>query len=888
MLYSLLSLLCSQAVHVVWGCKDCSEGYLVGATKSNMSSRRSGEHSIGGYMAQKSAKQKIQLQEAVGNELQSNIFRDVTIWVDGYTTPTQDELKQLVAENGGFHLYHYSASRVTHIIAEQMTDSKLQGMFRDKCIVRPAWIVDSIREGTKLSIASYRLSHYDDPMQPRILPHFTGENQRTAKQPGFLQEFYANSRLHHISTAKSILKSYVQEQKSLQQNLKIPKSVTDSAERVIMHVDMDCFFASVALRNKPELEGKPVVICHSEGTNGGAEIACASYGARKFGIKNGMWMQKAKDLCSDIVVLPYDFEEYTKVSKVLYDVLLKETSNIQAVSVDEALLEVTGLLEPEQLIIHANHIRQTIYEMTGCTASIGIGSSILLARLATKKAKPNGCFQAPTDPDRLRAWMMQWSPAEFPGIGYRYKKRLLADGICSVADILPRSLASLQGAYGKHVGKILHDFSRGIDDRPLELDAPRKTVGLDVNWGVRFSSRENMLEFMQGLSQELQQRLVSAGVQARHFTLKVRVRAAGQPVEPIKYLGCGICDDLVASMEVGKAVDDLAVIERVVVSLIKQVNPPFEEVRGIGLHATKLVEPSKSHHDNEAVWNKFLHKQGEQKTAALEREAMIEEGRKNGPKLLAFMESEFVVNLKPWLPAESPPSVSAMSHNEVPTLSQIDTDVFDALPAVVRSEILSEIERDKKDVVSGKRRKYCPEIPSVNVRKSGPAHRTSNTRDLTAGVDTISVETFRELPPDIQKELLDSYPTLRQMICKGSTGGHPILHRLDGKGAGNFVPPTPWNYSPDCFPLAFSPTICRNMDDFMRADEGPSPQMEEILIHYLSALMDTLQLEDATLCIRWLRRMGESQQSWKSCIQRVEAAIQRHGRQIYGCNLQFN
>lgn len=181
-----------------------------------------------------------------------------------------------------------------------------------------------------------------------------------------------------------------------------------SLERVIVHVDMDCFFASVAVRDSPHLRGKPIAVCHAGVTGDapaseakGGEISSCSYEARAYGVKAGMFFKQAKRMCPGLVAVPYDFDAYERVSISIYTLFysISERVVVEAKSVDEAYLDLTftaaAHLSPSQSSRDnveniVEKLRKNIFEETGCRASAGIGSCKLLARLGTAKAKPNG------------------------------------------------------------------------------------------------------------------------------------------------------------------------------------------------------------------------------------------------------------------------------------------------------------------------------------------------------------------------------------------------------------------------------------------------------------------------------------------------------------------
>lgn len=152
--------------------------------------------------------------------------------------------------------------------------------------------------------------------------------------PDFIQQYYAESRLHHLSTWKAELKSKMQRLA----NEKGPGSKVikrrPGSRRYIMHVDFDSFFCAVSLKSAPEYADKPTVVAHGTGT--GSEIASCNYPARKFGVKNGMWMKRALELCPDLKVLPYDFPGYEDASKLFYEAIVEVGGVVQSVSIDEA------------------------------------------------------------------------------------------------------------------------------------------------------------------------------------------------------------------------------------------------------------------------------------------------------------------------------------------------------------------------------------------------------------------------------------------------------------------------------------------------------------------------------------------------------------------------
>ncbi|KAG0257811.1 deoxycytidyl transferase [Mortierella polycephala] len=243
-------------------------------------------------------------------------------------------------------------------------------------------------------------------------------------QPGFVEKYYQSSRLHYLSTWKAKLREVTaQIQKD---KVTIPSK---SRNKSIMHVDFDCFFASVATRDKPELLNKPIAVAHgSGGSTSNSEIASCNYLAREFGVKNGMQLKGARALCPDLIVVPYEFQQYEDISIDFYKILLSYADELQAVSVDEALVDVSSRCSPdwdEQDNVQLRHgvpsgqetaeamqrmcpkelvqrVRDEIFQATGCHASVGMGPNILLAKLSTKRAKPHGQYIWPSAPGTER------------------------------------------------------------------------------------------------------------------------------------------------------------------------------------------------------------------------------------------------------------------------------------------------------------------------------------------------------------------------------------------------------------------------------------------------------------------------------------------------------
>ncbi|KAF2789219.1 DNA repair protein [Melanomma pulvis-pyrius CBS 109.77] len=430
----------------------------------------------------------------------------------------------------------------------------------------------------------------------------------TVVDPNFLEQYYRESRLHHLSTWKADLKSQLQAlaaEKSSSQKTKQKRS--PGTRRYVLHVDFDSFFAAVSLKKNPQYKEKPAVVAHGNGS--GSEIASCNYPARKFGIKNGMWMKKAQELCPDLKVLPYDFPGYEEASRTFYDVILDAGGVVQSVSIDEALIDVSnicaatggsdgrqvseGSIYREQAKADeiAQRLRDQVKVRTDCNVSVGIGGNILLAKVALRKAKPAGQYQI--KPEEILDFVGQLQVQDLPGVAWSIGSKLEEIGVKLVKDIREITKERLVQTLGPKTGEKLWDYSRGIDRTEVGEQVVRKSVSAEVNWGVRFENQEQADEFIGSLCGELQKRLLKEKVKGKQFTMKIMRRSLDAPMDPPKHLGHGKCDTFNKSLVLGVATNSRDILTKEALSILKGFGFSPGELRGIGVQMTKL-EPMKS------------------------------------------------------------------------------------------------------------------------------------------------------------------------------------------------------------------------------------------------------------------------------------------------------
>ncbi|KAI9345728.1 hypothetical protein BD770DRAFT_183450 [Pilaira anomala] len=543
------------------------------------------------YMQNKQSKLKQQEKELLNQSSQEQLplFDGCSIHINGYTDPPSSELRRSIIQYGGDYQHYLKKSSVTHIIATNLTNSKIQE-FRAYKVVRPEWILKSIESKQLLPWQNFRL--VPNSSDQKELP-FTGEclnkailktdwaRKSTTVNPEFIKRYYESSRLHHLSIWKGELKEIVA---NLQQKYPSKKRKSTQADDcVYMHVDFDCFFASVGIRDRPHLKDKPVAVSHSKGYCGdsSSDIASCNYVARTFNIRNGMTVGTAKHLCPQLQVIPYEFEKYRSVSEQFYEILFQYADAMQAVSVDEALLQINAYHDTL-----ATKIRTQIRDATGCEASVGVGPNILLARLSTRKAKPAGQFHCQTQ-DEIESLLTDTSVSELPGVGYAITEKLNDMNVKTIIEMRKIPKSELQAKLGTKMGQNLFNFSRGIDDRELTTHQKRQSISAELNWGVRFENEENERSFIEGLAKEVSDRLIKQQLKGKTITLKIMKRKE-VATQAAKHLGHGKVDTFSKSITISNYTNNSDTIFKSVYSLLKSFRFPCADIRGIGIQITRL------------------------------------------------------------------------------------------------------------------------------------------------------------------------------------------------------------------------------------------------------------------------------------------------------------
>lgn len=347
----------------------------------------------------------------------------------------------------------------------------------------------------------------------------------------------------------------------------------------VLHLDMDCFFAAVEVQRDPLLAKRPVVV---GGTGVRGVVASASYEARTFGIRSAMPTAEARRLCPHAEFLPARFGAYNEASRRLRAILDDVTPIVEPVALDEAYLDVAGahrLLGSSASI--ATMLRRRVAAELGLDCSVGVGTTKLIAKLASKAGKPTwgplGIVAGPgvvvIEPVDELAFLHRHPVRAVPGVGPRTAERLARFGVSSVGDLAAVSRDSLVRLLGASSGHALHDLAWGRDRRPVMAERAARSIGHEETFPEDLHDVAHVDRQARAAAAAVAARCRAAGVAARSVTVKVRFadfatatrsRTLAAPVDTAAAIGDVACE-LISGLRIGAG------------------------VRLVGVHASQLV-----------------------------------------------------------------------------------------------------------------------------------------------------------------------------------------------------------------------------------------------------------------------------------------------------------
>ena len=286
----------------------------------------------------------------------------------------------------------------------------------------------------------------------------------------------------------------------------------------ILHIDMDAFYASVELIDRPELKGKPVVI---GGTQGRGVVLSATYEARAFGVHAAMPVSRAQRLCPQAIFISPTHHRYDEVSKGVMAIFRDITPYVEPLSLDEAFLDVSGAIRrlgrPRDI---AAMIRARVEAEQRITCSVGVASNKFVAKVASTTCKPNGLFVVPAD--RVVEFLHPMPVGALWGVGPKTEEQLHRLGLRTVGDLAHTPLGTLERALGVATGRHLSNLSWGRDEREVEAEETERSIGNEETFFRDLDDPEEIKRELLKLSEQVTRRVRANGLVARTFTLKVR------------------------------------------------------------------------------------------------------------------------------------------------------------------------------------------------------------------------------------------------------------------------------------------------------------------------------------------------------------------------------
>jgi DNA polymerase-4 len=364
------------------------------------------------------------------------------------------------------------------------------------------------------------------------------------------------------------------------------------AERIVLHADMDAFYASIEERDRPELRGLPIIV---GAVSGRGVVAAASYAAREFGVRSAMPGFRARELCPQGVFLGSDIEKYARVSEQVHSVFEEFTPQIEPIALDEAFLDITASAHlfggPIAL---AHRLRQRVREVTELAVSCGISSNKLVAKIACSLGKPDGLKFVATD--AIRALLDPLPVRRLWGVGPVAERGLIEAGFTHLRDVADADVDVLRGVVGDRAVELMR-LARGEDDRPVIADRAAKSYGEENTFERDISALDTITAALTSHAHAVARRLRHDAIAARTVTIKIKLgRARGEMTSRLdsstterKY------PLLTRSKTLPRATDDAALIREVAIALW-HTSGVHEPIRLLGVSMSNL-EPAQSQLD---------------------------------------------------------------------------------------------------------------------------------------------------------------------------------------------------------------------------------------------------------------------------------------------------
>jgi DNA polymerase-4 len=344
----------------------------------------------------------------------------------------------------------------------------------------------------------------------------------------------------------------------------------------MLHIDMDAFYASVELIDRPELRGKPVIV----GGGGRSVVLSATYEARREGVHSAMPMGRARRLCPRAVVIEPDHQRYADVSRGVMEIFRSITPLVEPLSLDEAFLDISGAIRrigsPTRI---AELIRDRVADEQRITGSVGIATTKFVAKLASSQAKPDGLLVIPRD--QTVVFLHGLAVGALWGVGERTEEALRRLGLVTVADIAHTPVDTLRRALGNATGSHLHELSWGRDPRPVVPEQGEKSIGAEETFRTDVDDPQVIQRELLRLSERVAARLRSADLLGRTVTIKIRFADFST---------------ITRSLTLPEHTDVARVVHATAVQLYSRLGLDRARLRLVGVRVEGLIDSSAGHH----------------------------------------------------------------------------------------------------------------------------------------------------------------------------------------------------------------------------------------------------------------------------------------------------
>jgi DNA polymerase IV len=353
--------------------------------------------------------------------------------------------------------------------------------------------------------------------------------------------------------------------------------VAEDGGCTMLHIDMDAFYASVELIDRPELRGRPVIV---GGGGGRSVVLSATYEARRAGVHSAMPMGRARRLCPQAVVIEPDHDRYADVSRGVMEIFRSITPLVEPLSLDEAFLDVSGAIRRiGSPAVIAEMIRDRVADEQRINGSVGIATTKFVAKLASSRAKPDGVLVVPRD--QTVVFLHGLPVGALWGVGERTEEALRRLGLVSVADIAHTPVDTLRRALGDATGTQLHELAWGRDPRPVVPEQVEKSIGAEETFRTDVDDPRVIRRELLRLSERVAARVRSAGSLGRTVVVKIRFADFST---------------ITRSRTLTEHTDVARVIHATALELYTRLGLDRARLRLVGVRLEGLIDASAGHH----------------------------------------------------------------------------------------------------------------------------------------------------------------------------------------------------------------------------------------------------------------------------------------------------